>query len=116
MDKMTLRRIGWVGASLGLTSVLVGCGNMQSDTEENMTGDGWVSPAYIEASNGLADLNGLNGANGLNAHNGLNGANGLNAANGLNTANGLGTANGCPVYGQACDCAGLLGHRGRDRC
>src|SRR5450432_4695189 len=25
MDKKMLRRIGWVGASLGLTSVLVGC-------------------------------------------------------------------------------------------
>src|SRR5690242_11123760 len=28
MDKMTLRRIGWVGASLGLTTALVGCSDV----------------------------------------------------------------------------------------
>jgi hypothetical protein len=94
MDKMTLRRIGWVGASLGLTSVLVGCGNMQADGEENMSGDGWATSSYVEAANGLIGLNGLNGANGLNAVNGLNAANGLHAANGLSSANGLGSANG----------------------
>ena len=32
MDKMTLRRIGWIGASLGLTTALVGCNDMQADS------------------------------------------------------------------------------------
>jgi hypothetical protein len=37
MDKMTLRRIGWVGASLGLTSILVGCNaDVQSDSESDV--------------------------------------------------------------------------------
>jgi hypothetical protein len=91
---MTVRRVGWVGASLGLTSVLVGCQGLPADAT-NSTDEGNTSTdSYLEAANGLTDMNGLNGINGLNGTNGLNGANGLNAANGLNGANGLGSLNG----------------------
>jgi hypothetical protein len=95
MDKMTLRRIGWIGASLGLTSALVGCQQLQSDSTSNNGNDGVSNTSgYLEASNGLTDMNGMNGLNGLNGHNGLNGQNGLWASNGLQGANGLGSING----------------------
>jgi hypothetical protein len=91
MEKLTLRRIGWVGASLGLTSVLVGCNDVQSDTEVS---GGAPTSGYLDESNGITDVNGLNGSNGLNSTNGLNIQNGLNITNGFNITNGLNTNNG----------------------
>ena len=69
MDKMTLRRIGWVGASLGLTSVLVGCNpDIQADSEASEASGGVDhSSAYAESSNGLTTMNGFNSSNGINA-------------------------------------------------
>ncbi|MDB4982216.1 MAG: hypothetical protein JWM82_2968, partial [Myxococcales bacterium] len=62
MEKITLRRIGWVGASLGLTSVLVGCNDMPSDAGAAGTDD---SVATTSAAQGYLDTaNGLNGING----------------------------------------------------
>ena len=94
MDRMTLRRIGWIGASLGLTSLLVGCTDAQSDVQSAFGGEDTGSTGYLEAENGLNVINGLSAANGLNAANGLSAANGLNTANGLGSANGLNTVNG----------------------
>jgi hypothetical protein len=103
MDKLTLRRIGWIGASLGLTSVLVGCQSLPSGADPStpdVSGGSTTQSGYLDSENGLGSLNGLgsinglNGTNGLNATNGLNSTNGLNATNGLNSTNGLGSING----------------------
>src|SRR5260370_18636530 len=70
MTSLTLRRIGWIGASLGLTSVLVGCNDVQSSAP---TGDvGSSTTGSSTTQNDLDSINGLNGLNGLNAVNGLN--------------------------------------------
>src|SRR6266404_9513223 len=74
MTSLTLRRIGWIGASLGLTSVLVGCNQMSGAP----TGD--VESASPGSSTNQSDLNSVNG---------LNSANGLNSVNGLATNSGL---------------------------
>jgi hypothetical protein len=101
MDKKTLRRIGWIGASLGLTSALVGCNELQSSSSTAGLDQGTsMSTGFVDGENGLASLNGFGSANGLtsqnglSAQNGLNTANGLSAQNGLNTSNGLGSVNG----------------------
>src|SRR5689334_388834 len=95
MDKMTLRRIGWVGVSLGLTTALVGCNDVQSGEKSAEHGYSTSSSAEnLDMTNGLGAVNGLNGTNGLNAANGLNGTNGLNSANGLGSVNGLNGTNG----------------------
>src|SRR4029079_11416670 len=74
MDKMTLRRIGWVGASLGLTTALVGCADVQSDADTTITGGGdSTTVGYLSADNGLSAINGLGAANGLNSRKGLRG-------------------------------------------
>jgi hypothetical protein len=95
MDRTTLRRIGWVSASLGITTALVGCNDVKSTTDVS-EGSTAAAPttSYLASSNGLADMNGLNGANGINGHNGLNSANGFWGINGFNGANGLGSVNG----------------------
>jgi hypothetical protein len=95
VDKQTLRRIGWIGTSLGLTSALIGCNALPSDASSGVSGgDTSGSSNYLEATNGLTDLNGLGALNGLNAMNGLNITNGFQATNGFQTANGLGSING----------------------
>jgi hypothetical protein len=91
MHKMTMRRIGWIGASMGLTSALVGCNSIPTDAD---TTGGNASVGYIDGSNGLSGLNGMNGMNGLNAQNGLTAQNGLNTSNGLGSINGFTSING----------------------
>src|SRR5215212_7770753 len=90
MDKTALRRIGWVTASLGLTTALVGCGGLSDDS----------APADSETReamalmNGLANINGLANTNGLAGTNGLANTNGLALTNGLAGTNGLAATNG----------------------
>src|SRR6267154_2348562 len=88
MTSLTLRRIGWIGASLGLTSVLVGCNDMQSSAP---TGDvGGSTTGSSTAQNDLNTVNGLNSANGLNSLDGLAAGAGLMTdANGRKTVSYL---------------------------
>jgi hypothetical protein len=92
MEIQTLRRIGWIGASLGLTSLLVGCKDMPADSTD--VAGSTSSSNYITDDNGLQGLNGLGGLNGLNSQNGIHALNGLNSQNGLNAQNGFTGQNG----------------------
>jgi F5/8 type C domain len=94
MEKITLRRIGWVGASLGLTSVLVGCNDVNSDAGQNVAGGGSETQGYLDSTNGLSAINGLSAVNGLSSANGLSAVNGLSSANGLSSVNGFSAVNG----------------------
>jgi Ricin-type beta-trefoil lectin domain len=87
MDRTVLRQIGWAAASLGLTTLLVGCGEM---TAEETASDN----ASLAVTNGLAAVNGLSLTNGLAGVNGLATTNGLSLTNGLASVNGLATTNG----------------------
>ncbi|HTA19261.1 MAG TPA: hypothetical protein VK989_08210, partial [Polyangia bacterium] len=72
MEKMVLRRIGWIGASLGLTTALVGCTNSLSDSDTTSSagpGAASTSAGYLSSENGLNSINGLNSVNGLNSAN-----------------------------------------------
>jgi F5/8 type C domain/Carbohydrate binding module (family 6) len=93
MAYLTLRRIGWVTATMGLTSVLVGCGELGPDSVITSSDDTEGS-GYLDGENGLKMINGLNAFNGMNSSNGLNSHNGLGSINGLNTVNGFNGTNG----------------------
>jgi Ricin-type beta-trefoil lectin domain-like len=90
METRTLRQIGWVSASLGLTTILVGCGEMPESDAGNDPSQG----AALATTNGLAAVNGLSSTNGLSLTNGLASVNGLALANGLASVNGLSSTNG----------------------
>src|SRR5947207_3097222 len=58
MNAQTLKRLGWMTASIGLTTVFGGC------QVDDMDGDGTqTESAAYETSNGLAGLNGFAGMN-----------------------------------------------------
>jgi hypothetical protein len=87
METKRLRQIGWVTASLGLTTALVGCGEAPSQAAAE-------NGAALATTNGLAMINGLSLTNGLAMTNGLASVNGLSLTNGLASVNGLATTNG----------------------
>jgi hypothetical protein len=87
MPSRTLQRATWISLSLGMTSVLVGCGDI---AEESDIAQG----AALASTNGLSMLNGLTMTNGLGSNNGLSMLNGLNSINGLQSSNGLMTTSG----------------------
>jgi hypothetical protein len=88
MDTMVLRRIGWVSATLGLTTALVGCAELTANPAATEEG------AALALTNGLANVNGLANTNGLAGTNGLANTNGLALTNGLAGTNGLAATNG----------------------
>src|SRR5262245_8149685 len=86
MDRTLLRQVGWMAASLGLSAILGGCGEIPDDaTSEDFARHG----ASLALANGLAAVNGLAASNGLASSNGLALANGLASSNGLAASNGL---------------------------
>ena len=57
MTPTTLNRIGWIAASLGLTTALVGCKDVQGDADTSSPGAVSSTEGYLESSNGLNGLN-----------------------------------------------------------
>jgi hypothetical protein len=110
MDKQTLRRIGWIGASLGLTSALIGCTSLSADAAADVATT--TKSSDFDGQNGLMTLNGLGGVNGLQGQNGLQGHNGLNGLNGLRTDNGLQSTNGLQGSNGLGSVNGLFGVNG----
>jgi hypothetical protein len=53
MVKLTLKRIGWIGASVGLTTALVGCNDMKADGATAATGAAPSVGENIVTTNGL---------------------------------------------------------------
>jgi hypothetical protein len=74
---------------MGLTAVLVGCGN-----EDGLEGIEEMQGEARSTQNGLSSINGLTSSNGLASNNGLSLLNGLNSINGLTSSNGLMTTSG----------------------
>ena len=54
MEKMTLRRIGWIGATMGLTTALVGCGDVQSDADTSEAGGSTSSSGFFTSTPALS--------------------------------------------------------------
>jgi len=89
MDMRTLKRLGWMTASLSLTTLFAGCQG------EDLAGDETQSEsAAFETTNGFTGINGLSGINGLTGFNGLSGFNGNANSNGLSLLYGLRTSSG----------------------
>src|SRR5262245_66355958 len=91
MGTRVLRQIGWVTASLTLTSMLVGCGNVDDESASDQQVE---RGAALTTTNGLTNINGLTQTNGLVNTNGLTMTNGLTSTNGLGNTNGLISTNG----------------------